>query len=78
MRNDVGQNVSRDTTTLCLDDGQSRQGSSTEHVDHLRGTLKQAREKVEDVAGVSGTGYFTVVSYYGEIADSGRWGGRRR
>lgn len=51
--NDVGRNVSRDITTLGLNDGESGEGSSSVLVTELGGTLEQTRVEVEDVSGVS-------------------------
>jgi hypothetical protein len=51
--NDVGRNVGRDITTLGLNDGKGSQGTSTELVVHLGGTLEQTRVEVENVTGVS-------------------------
>lgn len=51
--NDVGGNVSRHVTTLGLNDGQSSEGTTTELVVHLGGTLKKTRVQVENVTGVS-------------------------
>ena len=52
-KTDVGGNVSRHITTLGLNDGKSSEGSSTELVVHLGGTLEQTRVQVEDITGVS-------------------------
>lgn len=52
-RNDVGGNVCRHITTLGLDDGERSEGSSTELLAHLGGTLEETRVQVEDVTGVS-------------------------
>lgn len=51
--NDVGGNVSGHITTLGLNDGQSGEGSTTELVVHLGGTLEKTRVEVEDITGVS-------------------------
>lgn len=50
--NDVGGNVGRDITTLGLDDGQGGQGTTTELLVHLGGSLEQSRVQVENVTGV--------------------------
>lgn len=50
--NDVGGNVSRNVTTLGLNDGQGSQGTSTVGLVHLGGTLEQTRVEVENVTGV--------------------------
>jgi len=57
--NDVGWNVSGDITTLGLDDWQSSQGSSTELVGHLSGSLEQPRVQVEDITWVSLSTWWT-------------------
>jgi len=49
----VSRNVSRDITTLGLNDGESSEGSTTELVAHLGGTLEETRVEVENVTGVS-------------------------
>ena len=49
----ISGNVSRDITTLSLNDRKSSQGSSTEVVVHLGSTLEETRVKVEHVTGVS-------------------------
>lgn len=51
--NDVGGNVSGHITTLGLNDGERSEGSTTELVAHLGGTLEETRVEVEDVTGVS-------------------------
>lgn len=51
--NDVGGNVSRDITTLCLNDGQGSHGTTTKLVVHLGSTLQQTGVEVEDITGVS-------------------------
>ena len=51
--NDVGRDVGRHITTLGLNDGQGSEGSATELVVHLRGTLEETRVEVEDITGVS-------------------------
>lgn len=48
----VRGNVRRHITTLRLNDGQSSEGSATELVVHLRGTLEETRVQVEDITGV--------------------------
>ena len=48
----VSGNVSRDITTLGLDDREGSEGSSTELVVHLGGTLEETRVEVEDITGV--------------------------
>lgn len=50
--NDVGRNVSRDITTLGLNDGEGSQGTSTVGLVHLGSSLKQSRVEVEDISGV--------------------------
>ena len=49
----ISGNVSRDITTLGLDNGESSERSSTELVVHLGGTLEETRVQVEDITGVS-------------------------
>ena len=49
----VGGNVCGDITTLCLDDGESSKGSTTELVVHLGSTLQETRVEVEDITRVS-------------------------
>ena len=49
----VRGNVSGHITTLGLNDRKSSEGSSTELVVHLGGTLKETRVQVEDITGVS-------------------------
>lgn len=51
--NDVGGNVSRDITTLGLNDGQSSHGAATVLVVELSSTLEQTRVQVENVTRVS-------------------------
>jgi len=51
--NNVGGNVSRDITTLGLNDGESSQGTGAELLRHLGGTLKETRVEVENITGVS-------------------------
>lgn len=46
--NDVGGNVSGNVTTLGLNDGKGSEGSTTELVAHLGGTLEETRVEVED------------------------------
>lgn len=46
------RNVGRDITTLGLNDGKGGEGSSTELLGHLGGTLEETRVEVEDVSGV--------------------------
>ena len=48
----VRGNVSGHITTLGLNDRESREGSSTELVVHLRGTFKETRVEVEDITRV--------------------------
>ena len=48
----ISGNVSRDITTLGLNDRKSSQRSSTEVVVHLGRTLEETRVQVEDVTGV--------------------------
>lgn len=49
---DVGGNVGRYVTSLGLDDGESSEGTTTQGLVHLGGTLKKTGVKVEDVTGV--------------------------
>lgn len=49
----VGGNVSGHITTLGLNDGEGSEGSSTELLVHLGGTLKETGVEVEDITGVS-------------------------
>jgi hypothetical protein len=51
--NDVGRNVSRDITTLGLDNGKGSEGSTSVLVGELGGTLEETGVEVEDVSGVS-------------------------
>ena len=46
--NDVRRDVSGHVTTLCLDDGQRRQGAATMLVVELGGTFEQTRVEIED------------------------------
>jgi hypothetical protein len=50
--NDIGGNVSRNVTTLGLNDGQGSEGTATELVVHLGSTLEKTRVEVENVTGV--------------------------
>ncbi len=49
-RDDVGRDVGGDVAALRLDDGQRREGPTTQIVGELRGALQQARVQVEHVA----------------------------
>ena len=49
---DVGGNVSRDITTLGLNDGKGSERATTEAVVHLGGTLQETGVEVENVTGV--------------------------
>lgn len=51
--NNVGGNVGRDISSLGLNDGKGGQGTGSEALVHLGGTLEQSRVQVEDVTGVS-------------------------
>jgi len=51
--NNVSGNVSRDITTLGLNNGESSQGTGAELLRHLGGTLKETRVEVENITGVS-------------------------
>jgi hypothetical protein len=74
--NDVGGNVSRDITTLGLDDREGSHGTATKFVVHLGSTLQQTGVEVEDITGVGLTsgrtteqqGHLTVGdSLFGQI-----------
>ena len=58
--NDVGWNVSRDITTLGLNDWESGKGTTTELVVHLGGTLEETRVEVENVTWVGLTSWWTT------------------
>ena len=45
----VSGNISRHITTLGLNDGEGSEGTTTELVAHLGGTLEQTRVQVEDI-----------------------------
>ena len=49
----VGGNVSGHITSLGLNDGEGGEGTSTEGVVHLGGTLEETRMEVENITGVS-------------------------
>jgi hypothetical protein len=51
-RNDVGRDVGRHISSLSLNDGKGSEGTTTELVVHLGGTLEKTRVEVEDVTGV--------------------------
>src|SRR5690606_35559582 len=51
-RNHVRGDVGRDVVSLCLDDGQGRQGATTVRLFETSGALKQAAVEVEDIARV--------------------------
>jgi hypothetical protein len=50
--NDVGGNVGRHITTLSLDDGQRREGSTAKLVAHLGSALEETRVQVKDITRV--------------------------
>ena len=67
----ISGNVSRDITTLSLNDRKSSQRSSTEVVVHLGSTLKQSGVKVENVTGVGlTTGRTTKKQRHLTVGDS--------
>lgn len=47
--NDVGRNISRDITTLGLNDGEGSERTSSLGLVHLGSSLKQSRVQVEDL-----------------------------
>ncbi|KAH3663765.1 hypothetical protein OGAPHI_005167 [Ogataea philodendri] len=51
--NDVGRNVSRDITTLGLNDWQSSQRTTSKSIGHLGSSLQQSRVQVENITWVS-------------------------
>ena len=51
--NDVGWDISRDISSLGLNDGEGSQGTGTERLVHLGSSLEQSRVQVEDISWVS-------------------------